>query len=92
LLFALLQLSTRIRVFARGMVWRRLGAKRVVFWVEVEHLGYGDTAAESLTSWSMLLKSGERINLHSGLYNRTEFAETMELIGEQIEETHKQTG
>ncbi len=92
LLFALVQITTTLRVFSRGMVWRRFGNKRVIFWVEVEHFGRGDAAPESLTSWSLLLRSGERIILHAGLYNRGEFAETMELIAEQIEETHKQFG
>lgn len=92
LLFALVQISTSIRVFERGLVWRRLLSKRVVLWVEIEHFGPGEAAAESLTSWSLLLRSGERINLHSMLYSRREFAETMDLIAEQIEETHKQLG
>jgi hypothetical protein len=90
LLFALLQMTTRLRVFRKGMVWRRYGNKRVVLWLEVEHFGRGDAAAATLTSWSMLLRGGERIDFHSGLYNRREFAETMELIAEQIEESHKQ--
>lgn len=90
LLFALLQMTTSIRVFNKGMVWRRFGNKRIILWLEVEHFGRGDATAATLTSWSMLLRSGERINFHSGLYNRSEFAETMELIAEQIEESHKQ--
>ncbi len=92
LLFALLQLTTRIRVFGKGMVWRRYGKKRVILWPEVEHFGRGDATARSLTSWSMLLRNGERIDLHSGLYYKSEFVETMELIAEQIEETQKQLG
>jgi hypothetical protein len=92
LLFALLQITTRIRVFGKGLVWRRFGTKRVVLWVEVEHFDRSDAAAASLISWSMLLHGGERIIFHSGLYNRREFTETMELIAEQIEETRRQLG
>jgi hypothetical protein len=92
LLFALLQITTSTRIFDKGLVWRRFGKKRVVRWVEVAHFGPGDSAAESLTSWRMVLHNGEPIIFHSGLYNRSEFAETMELIAEQIEETHKQIG
>ena len=92
LLFALLQITTSIRVFGRGLVWRRFGKKRVILWLEVEHFGRNDATAASLTSWSMLLRNGERINLHSGLYNRAEFEETMELITEQIQEAQEQFG
>ncbi|MHB1421690.1 MAG: hypothetical protein ACYC3I_00560 [Gemmataceae bacterium] len=92
LLFALLQLNTSIRVHDRGLVWRRLVGKRIVFWEEVDHFSPGDAAAESLTSWSMLLRDGERINFHSVLYHRWEFEKTMELIAEQIEEIHKRLG
>jgi len=92
LLFALVQMTASIRVFGRGLVWRRFGSKRVVLWEEVGHFGPGDAAAESLTSWRMVLRNGELILLHSGLYNRREFAATMELIAEQIEETQKQLG
>jgi hypothetical protein len=90
LLFAFLQITTSIRVYGHGLVWRRFGRKRVVFWIEVEHFSPGDAAAEDLTSWSMLLHGGERINFHSVLYKRREFEETMELMAEQIEETRKQ--
>jgi hypothetical protein len=92
LLFALLQLTTRIRVFAKGMIWRRYGKKRVILWEEVGHFGVGDAAAPSLTSRSMLLRSGERIVFNSGLYYKSEFAETMDLIAEQIEETQRKLG
>jgi hypothetical protein len=92
LLFAVLQITTSIRVFSKGLVWRRFGKKRVVLWVEVDHFGPGDAAAESLTSWRMVLRNGEPIIFHSGMYDRREFAETMELIAEQIEETQKQFG
>lgn len=92
LLFALVQITTNIRVFGRGMVWRRFGRKRIVLWEEVGQFGPGDAAAESLTSWRMVLRNGELILLHSGLYKRREFEVTMELIAEQIEETHKQFG
>ncbi len=92
LLFALVQITTSLRVFERGLVWRRFGKNRSVFFVEVEHFGPGDAAAMSLTSWRMVLRNGEQLIFHSGLYNRSEFAETMELIAEQIEETHKQIG
>jgi hypothetical protein len=92
LLFALVQLTTRTRVFGKGMVRHRFGNKRVVLWVEVDHFGVGGAAATSLTSWSMLLRNGERIDFHSGLYYKSEFAETMELIAEQIEDTHRQLG
>ena len=92
LLFALLQLTTRIRVFGKGMVWRRYGKKRIILWEEVEHFGAGDAAASSLTSRSMLLRNGERIDLHSGLYYKSDFADTMELIAEQIEERHRRLG
>jgi hypothetical protein len=50
LLFALLQVTTRLRVFARGLVWRRFGTRRVVLWAEVADFGRGEAAAESLTS------------------------------------------
>jgi hypothetical protein len=92
LLFALLQVSTNMRVHDRGLVWRRFGKKRIIFWVEVAHFGRFDETSESLASWSMLLRNGERIILHSGLYNRSEFAETMELIAEQIEQTQNHFG
>ncbi len=92
LLFALVQITTSIRVFERGLVWRRFGKNRGVFFVEVEHFGPGDAAAMSLTSWRMVLRNGEQLIFHSGLYNRSKFADTMELIAEQIEETHKQIG
>lgn len=92
LLFALLQITTSIRIFGRGMIWRRFGRKRVISWIEVAHFGLGDAAAESWTSWRMVLHNGEVIVFHSILYNRSEFAETMELIAEQIEETHQQYG
>ncbi len=92
LLFALVQITTSIRVFDKGLVWRRFGKKRVVRWVEVKQFGPGDAAADSLTSWRMVLHNGELIVFHSGLYNRREFTETMELMAEQIEETYKQFG
>lgn len=92
LLFALVQITTSIRVFDKGLVWRRFGKKRVVRWVEVQHFGPGDATALSLTSWRMVLYNGEVIVFHSILYNSRVFAETMELMAEQIEETHKQLG
>jgi hypothetical protein len=92
LLFALVQITTSIRVFGRGMVWCRFFSKRVVLWEEVAHFGPFDTETESLSSWSLLLRSGERIILHAGLYNRRQFGETMQLIAEEIKETQKQFG
>jgi hypothetical protein len=92
LLFALAQVTTRIRVFARGLVWRRFGARRVVLWAEVADFGRGEAAAETLTTWRMLLHSGERLDFHSALYNRTEFTETMERIAELVEETRRRLG
>lgn len=92
LLFALLQLTTRIRIFDKGMAWHRHGKKRIIFWVEVEQFGRSDEATTGTAKWSMLLRSGERVDLHSAFYHRREFEKAMELIGEQIEETQRQFG
>jgi hypothetical protein len=92
LVFALVQMFTRLRVFDKGLVWHRYGKKRVILWPAVQGFRRGDSEAPTLNVWSMLLYSGERIDFHSGLYRRSEFQETMELIAEQIAETQKQLG
>jgi hypothetical protein len=90
LLFGMLQITTRIRVFPKGMVWYRYGKKHVILWVEVDHFGPDEAAATTLTRWSMVLRNGARIDFHSTLYRRSDFADTMELIAEQIEEAAKE--
>lgn len=92
LLFALLQWQTRLCIYERGLAWYRFGKKRIVLWVEVEHFGRGDDQGPQMGMWSLLLRSGERIDLRSTFYHRRQFEAAMELITEQIEEVHREYG
>lgn len=90
--FGLLQMNTRILVYSKGMVWHRYGKKRIILWLEVDHFSCDDETTKTLKRWTMVLRNGERVDIHSLLYNREEFRETMELIAEQIEEAKKEFG